>query len=285
MSEKVVVIGAGVMGRGIAHVSAMAGYTSILVDVSPAQLEQAMQGIETALEKGLARGKVTTDQVAATRSNLSTALDLKEAALNADFVIEAVPENMRLKTDLFGTLGEVVSPDCILATNTSSLSVTQIAAATPHPSRVIGAHFFNPPHIVKLLEIVVAKQTDEQTLTRLKAFGERLNREMIVVKDSPGFATSRLGLALGLEAIRMLEEGVASAEDIDRAMELGYRHPMGPLKLTDLVGLDTRLKIAEYLYEVLGTENFRPPALLRQLVSEGKIGKKSGQGFYDWNKA
>jgi 3-hydroxybutyryl-CoA dehydrogenase len=282
MSDKVVVIGAGVMGRGIAHVSAMAGYRTILVDVSPAQIESAMEAIRANVRKGIDRGKVTQSQATSLEKNLSTSLDMLEASENAHFVIEAVPENIQLKSQLLAQIAEVVSEDTVLATNTSSLSVTQIASAVPHPSRVIGAHFFNPVHIVKLLEIITAEQTSDHTLQRLKELGHDLNREMIVVRDSPGFATSRLGLVIGLEAIRMLEEGVASAEDIDRAMELGYRHPMGPLKLTDLVGLDTRLKIAQYLYGKLGTEQFKPPALLERMVDQGRLGKKSGQGFYNW---
>ena len=230
----------------------------------------------------MARGKVSTEEQAALSHCLTTNTNVKEACIGADLVIEAVPEIMDLKIRIFEDVASVVDAKTILATNTSSLSVGQLAGALPNPERVIGAHFFNPPHIVKLLEIITAPQTSEQTLRRLKAFGEDTKREMIVVRDSPGFATSRLGLVIGLEAIRMLEEGVASAEDIDRAMELGYRHPMGPLKLTDLVGLDTRLKIAEYLHESLNSEGFRPPELLRKMVAEGHLGKKSGKGFYDW---
>ena len=282
MNERVVVIGAGVMGRGIAGISAMASYPTVLVDVVPDQLRSAVESIHRNTEKGVARGKVTADEQAALSHYLTTNTDVKEASVGADIVIEAVPEIMDLKIKIFEDVASVVEPKTILATNTSSLSVGQLAGALPNPERVIGAHFFNPPHIVKLLEIITAPQTSEQTLRRLKAFGEDTKREMIVVRDSPGFATSRLGLVIGLEAIRMLEEGVASASDIDRAMELGYRHPMGPLKLTDLVGLDTRLKIAEYLHEALKSEGFRPPELLRKMVAEGNLGKKSGKGFYDW---
>jgi 3-hydroxybutyryl-CoA dehydrogenase len=282
MNERVIVIGAGVMGRGIAGISAMASYPTVLVDVVPDQLRSAVESIHRNTEKGVAKGKVSAESQAALSHYLTTCTDIKEASVGADIVIEAVPEIMELKIKIFEDVASVVDSKTILATNTSSLSVGQLASALPNPERVIGAHFFNPPHIVKLLEIITAPQTSDQTLRRLKNFGEDTHREMIVVRDSPGFATSRLGLVIGLEAIRMLEEGVASAQDIDRAMELGYRHPMGPLKLTDLVGLDTRLKIAEYLHEALKSEAFRPPDLLRKMVAQGHIGKKSGKGFYDW---
>lgn len=282
MSDRVVVIGAGVMGRGIAGISAMASYPTVLVDVSPEQLRSAVETIHRNTEKGVERGKVSAGEQEALSHCLTTSTVLSEAVQGADIVIEAVPEVMELKIQIFSEVAANVGTKTILATNTSSLSVGTLADALPHPERVIGSHFFNPPHIVKLLEIITAPKTSADTLERLKGYGESLKREMIVVRDSPGFATSRLGLVIGLEAIRMLEEGVATAEDIDRAMELGYRHPMGPLKLTDLVGLDTRLKIAEYLHEALDSEAFRPPKLLREMVAAGKLGKKSGSGFYEW---
>jgi 3-hydroxybutyryl-CoA dehydrogenase len=190
---------------------------------------------------------------------------------------------MELKQEIFARLGAVCRPEAILATNTSSLSIARIASAAPRPERVIGLHFFNPPHIMKLLEVVVAEKTSEETLAAARQLAERLGKTAIVVKDSPGFATSRLGLVLGLEAMRMLEQGVASAQDIDRAMELGYGHPMGPLRVSDLVGLDVRLSIAEILHQEIG-ETFRPPAILRRLVQEGKLGKKAGQGFHRWDE-
>lgn len=282
MNEQVVVIGAGVMGRGIAGISAMASYSTVLVDVSAEQLHSAVASIHNNAQKGVDRGKVTSAEQGALSCCLTTSVDLSAAVEGATLVIEAVPESMPLKIELFRSIAQAVSEETIFATNTSSLSIGELASALPIPQRVIGAHFFNPPHIVKLLEIITAESTSGTTLARLKAFGSSLKREMIVVRDSPGFATSRLGLVIGLEAIRMLEEGVASAQDIDRAMELGYRHPMGPLKLTDLVGLDTRLKIAEYLHQALGSEAFRPPALLKEMVAAGKVGKKCGQGFYTW---
>ncbi len=280
--QRFVVIGAGVMGHGIAQVAAMAGYDTILTDMDEEVLDRGLAQVRANLDKGVDRGKVTVEQREAALSGLSGATSLEDVVGDASVVVEAVPEVLELKCAIFETLDRLAPADAILGSNTSSLSITAIAAATQHPERVIGLHFFNPVHIVKLLEIVTALQTSEETLSRARAIGEALEREMIVVRDSPGFATSRLGLVLGLEAIRMLESGVASAEDIDRAMELGYRHPMGPLRLTDLVGLDTRLKIAEALHRELGGEQFRPPPLLRQMVRAGKLGKKSGQGFYSW---
>lgn len=280
--QSLVVIGAGVMGNGIAHVSAMAGFKTVLSDISSEALDGARARIEANLEKGIQLGKVARDAAQDALDRLSLETDFTKAVGDAQIVIEAVPEKMELKQSIFETLGRLCGPEVMLGTNTSSLPITAIAAAARYPERVVGLHFFNPVHIVRLLEIITAVQTDDATLERARALGEALEREMIVVRDSPGFATSRLGLVLGLEAIRMLEAGVASAEDIDRAMELGYRHPMGPLKLTDLVGLDTRLKIAEALHSELGGEQFRPPPLLRQMVRAGKLGKKSGQGFYAW---
>lgn len=280
--QRFVVIGAGVMGHGIAQVAAMAGYDTILTDMNNDALDRGLAHVRANLDKGVDRGKVTPEMRDAALTRLSGSTDLEGMVCDASVVIEAVPEVLDLKIKLFSMLDRLAPTDALLGSNTSSLPITAIAAATEHPERVIGMHFFNPVHIVKLLEIVTALQTSEETLSRARAIGEALGREMITVRDSPGFATSRLGLVLGLEAIRMLESGVASAEDIDRAMELGYRHPMGPLKLTDLVGLDTRLKIAEALHSELGGEQFRPPPLLRQMVRAGKLGKKSGQGFYSW---
>ncbi len=285
MGDRLVVIGAGVMGHGIAQIGAMAGYETVLVDLDARVLEHALGAVRRNLDEGVARGKVDEETRERALSGLRTSTSLQAEVPGAAYVIEAVPEDLGLKQRLFAELDALAGPeaDVVLGTNTSSLSVARIAQATSRPERVIGTHFFNPPHILRLLEIVRPPGTSEATLERTRALGQRTGREMIVVDDSPGFATSRLGLVLGLEAIRMLESGVASAEDIDRAMELGYRHPMGPLRLTDLVGLDTRLRIAEYLHEELESEAFRPPALLRRLVAEGRLGRKSGQGFYDWS--
>ncbi len=279
--KKVAVLGAGTMGHGIAQVAAQSGFVTVLFDVDAGALARGVEKIKENLAGGVAKGKVTEEEKWAALGRVKPSTDLVAAADGALLVVEAIPERMELKASVFETLGQAAPPDAILATNTSSLSVTEIAAKAAGPHRVVGMHFFNPPHVVKLLEIVRAEQTSEETVRRARELGEAMGREMIVVADSPGFATSRLGLVIGLEAMRMLEAGVASAADIDRAMELGYRHPMGPLRLTDLVGLDVRLSIAEYLHREIG-EQFRPPAILRKLVRAGHLGKKTGRGFYEW---
>jgi 3-hydroxybutyryl-CoA dehydrogenase len=279
----VAVLGAGTMGHGIAQVAATSGFDVRLHDVEPAFVERGMERIRANLRKGVERGKLDEAMAAAALGRLSTTTDLAAACGGADLVVEATPEDLELKRSLFRRVAKVAAPHAVLASNTSSLGIGDIAAAVPDPGRVIGMHFFNPPYVLTLLEIVRAETTSDETLAAAREAGARMGRDVIVVRDSPGFATSRLGLVLGLEAVRMLEAGVASAEDIDRAMELGYRHPMGPLKLTDHVGLDVRLAIAEHLHREIG-EQFRPPELLRRLVAEGKLGKKSGQGFYRWDE-
>ena len=237
--------------------------------------------IQANLEVGVSKGKVTAADRDAALARITCVETLPSLAA-CQLVIEAIPEKLALKQDLFKTLCALCAPDAILASNTSSLSLTEIAAAATNPQRVVGLHFFNPVHLMKLLEVVRAFQTSDETLEAVKGFGAAIKKELIVVKDSPGFASSRLGVALGLEATRMLEEGVASAADIDRAMKLGYGHPMGPLELGDLVGLDVRLAIAEYLYAETGSPTFRPPQLLKKMVRAGKLGKKSGEGFYTY---
>jgi 3-hydroxybutyryl-CoA dehydrogenase len=278
----VAVLGAGTMGHGIAQVCAAAGCAVRLYDVDEDAVRAGVARIEANLDKGIERGKVTAKERAATLANLSTATAIAEAVRDADLVIEAAPESMELKERLFREVDEAVPGHAILATNTSSLSIGRIATAVAVPDRFVGMHFFNPVHIMALVEVVWGPETSKATRDAAVDFARRLGKEPIVVKDAPGFASSRLGIVLGMEAIRMVEQGVASAEDIDKAMELGYRHPMGPLKLTDLVGLDVRLGIAEYLHETIGTDAFEPPDLLRRMVAEGKLGKKSGQGFYTW---
>lgn len=280
--ERAGVIGAGTMGHGIAQVCAAAGITVTLYDIDQQRVEAGLARIRSNLDEGLARGKVTEAAREATLERLRGTTDLAEAARDAELLVEAIPEQLDLKRALFRQLDALSAPDAILATNTSSLSVARIAEAVRDPSRVVGTHFFNPVHIMKLLEVVFHPGTSSEVLDAVRRFGERIGKQCITVKDSPGFATSRLGVALGMEAIRMLEEGVASAEDIDAAMVLGYRHPIGPLKLTDLVGLDVRMHIGEYLARELGNPAFEPPAMLRRLVAEGKLGQKTGEGFYRW---
>jgi 3-hydroxybutyryl-CoA dehydrogenase len=278
----VAVLGAGTMGHGIAQVSAMAGYDVVLYDPQPLAVEKGLAKIGDNLAKGVERGKVAQGDADACRARLKPADALKDAVAGAWMVIEAAPEQMEIKERIFAEVYGLAPEGAILASNTSSLSVTRIAAATGAPERVIGLHFFNPVHIMKLLEVVRGRDTSQATVDAALEYARRIGKEPIVVTDTPGFASSRLGVVLGLEAMRMVEQGVATPQDIDKAMELGYNHPMGPLKLTDVVGLDVRLGIAEYLHRELGGEQYRPPELLRRMVAEGRLGKKSGQGFYDW---
>jgi len=278
----VAVLGAGTMGHGIAQVAAAGGCEVRLYDVDGAAAAAGFERIRENLDQGIARGKVTEDERERTLARIRPTGSLPDAVRDADLVIEAAPESIDLKARIFADVDASARDDAVLATNTSSLSIARIADSVREPGRFIGLHFFNPVHIMKLVEVVCGPQTAERTRETAVAFVERLGKEAVVVNDAPGFASSRLGVALGMEAIRMVEQGVASPEAIDKAMELGYRHPMGPLRLTDLVGLDVRLGIAEYLHEALGSEAFAPPELLRRMVAEGKLGRKSGRGFYDW---
>ena len=277
------VLGAGTMGHGIAQVLAQCGIETRLFDVAEAAVEKGLSKLRANLDKGVARGKVTEAERDAANSRLSGTTDMDVALEGVQLVIEAVPERMDLKTSIFEDLGERTGADVLLATNTSSLPITEIAAAAAHPERVVGMHFFNPVHIMKVVEVVRAGSSSEAAVSCALDLARRMGKQPIDVRDAPGFASSRLGIAIGMEAIRMLEEGVGSAADIDKAMTLGYGFPMGPLKLTDLVGLDVRLSIAEYLTGALG-ERFTPPQLLKDKVARGELGKKSGQGFYDWSE-
>ncbi len=281
--QTVAVLGAGTMGHGIAHVSALAGCSVTLYDVSAEAADRGLANIRRNMDKGVDRGKLDAAVRDAALPRVRAVADLKQAVMGADLVVEAVPEKLALKQELFSTLEPWVGEDTILGTNTSSLSVGSIASATRRPERVIGLHFFNPVHIMKLLEIVVADETSDEVLARSRAYGEAIGKQCITVKDFPGFATSRLGVCLGMEAIRMVEQGVASPADIDAAMVLGYRHPVGPLKLTDMVGLDVRMHIGEYLAKELGNPAFEPPNMMREMVAEGRLGKKAGRGFYEWD--
>jgi 3-hydroxybutyryl-CoA dehydrogenase len=281
--ETLAVIGAGTMGRGIAQTAATSGYRVVLVDADPRALSGGVAAIESAFGILVEKGRLTDSGRDVARASLSAASTLEDGVKDAGLVIEAVPESLELKERIFRALHASAPPDAILASNTSSLPISAIARASGRPAQVLGMHFFNPVPVMPLLEIVRAESTSDATLLAAVTVAARLGKEPIVVRDSPGFATSRLGVLLGLEAIRMLEAGVASAEDIDKAMTLGYRHPMGPLRLTDLVGLDVRLAIAEHLHRELGSEAFRPPELMRRMVAEGSLGKKSGRGFYRWD--
>lgn len=280
---RIAILGAGTMGHGIAQVAAACGYDVALSDVDEDALGTGMERLAANLAKGVEKGKMNEEDRASALARVAATTDLAEAVADADLVVEAAPERLDLKEQIFAAVDSAAPDGAVLASNTSSLSISRIAEATRRPDAVIGMHFFNPPYALKLLELVRGEQTSDATTDAARAHGERMGREIITVTDSPGFATSRLGLVLGLEAIRMVEQGVASPEDIDTAMAQGYGHPMGPLRLTDLVGLDVRLAIAEGLFEALGTDAFRPPDLLRQMVEDGRLGRKSGRGFYDWD--
>lgn len=283
MIRQIAVIGTGTMGRGIAYLAAVSGHDTVVFDSDRAALDGAKAWIESTLMKGVERSKLTSEAADGALSRVHLATDIEPAVRGADLIIEAVPENLQLKSDIFAQADLFCSEETILASNTSSISISKLAGNVERRDRFIGLHFFNPPHLMKLIEIVRGERTSDETVAEMQALAKKMGKDAIVVRDTPGFATSRLGVAIGLEAIRMFEEGVASAEDIDRAMELGYNHPMGPLRLTDLVGLDVRLGIAEYLAGSLGPR-FEPPQLLRDMVAEGKLGKKTGRGFYEWNE-
>jgi 3-hydroxybutyryl-CoA dehydrogenase len=279
--RRVAVLGAGTMGHGIAQAAATAGFQVTLRDIDDGMIAKGLRSIESNLSKGVERGKVTEDERERALSLIRTTTRLEETA-GCDLFIEAVPERLDLKRETLGAVESLAATDFIFASNTSSLSITEIAEGSRLSARVVGMHFFNPVHIMRLVEIVKGRDTSEETIEAVRSVALRMKKEPIVVRDVPGFASSRLGVALGLEAMRMVEEGVAGAKDIDTAMELGYNHPMGPLRLTDLVGLDVRLHIAEYLHSKLGSERFRPPDILRRMVAEGKLGRKTGEGFYQW---
>lgn len=279
----VAVIGAGTMGAGIAQVCAQAGWKTNLFDAFPEGLERGMNTIDAFWDKGIARGKTTPEQKVEWAANLHAVSDMADAVGDVDLVIEAVPEIPELKHKIFADLGAMTREDCILGTNTSSLSIADIAAASGRADKVIGMHFFNPVPIMKLLELVKHESCSDETIAVAEAAGKAMGKTTILVKDIPGFATSRLGVVLGNEAIRMLADGVASAKDIDTAMVLGYKHPMGPLALTDLVGLDVRRDILLNLKQSFNDDSYTPHPLLEKMVSEGRLGKKSGKGIYDWS--
>ncbi|HTE87685.1 MAG TPA: 3-hydroxyacyl-CoA dehydrogenase NAD-binding domain-containing protein [Terriglobales bacterium] len=277
----IAVIGAGIMGRGIAHVAALGGYRTILEDLLPNALRKAEDEIRLNLDKAVDLGKISAGAAEAARGRLEYAGSVDEAAREADLVIEAVPEEMESKIEIFTLLDKICRPGTILASNTSSLNITEIASVTYRAKKILGMHFFNPVHKMKLLEIVRALETDDDTLTTAVEVGKRMGKDVVVIKESPGFITSRINAMIGNEAFCMLQEGIASAEDIDKALKLGLNHPMGPFEMVDLVGLDTRLHILEYLHKTLG-EKYRPAPLLVQYVKAGRLGRKSGRGVYEY---
>jgi len=282
--KTVAVIGAGIMGRGIAHVAALGGYRTILEDLLPNALRKAETEIRTNLDKAVELGKISAPDADAAFKRLEYAGSVEEAARQADLVIEAVPEEMESKIEIFTLLDKICRPDTILASNTSSLSITEIASVTYRAKKILGMHFFNPVHKMKLLEIVRALETDDDALATAVEVGKRMGKEVVVIREAPGFITSRINAMIGNEAFYMLQEGIASPEDIDKALKLGLNHPMGPFELVDLVGLDTRLHILEYLHKSLG-EKYRPSPLLVQYVKAGRLGRKAGRGVYDYAAA
>jgi 3-hydroxybutyryl-CoA dehydrogenase len=281
--KTIAVIGAGTMGRGIAHSAALGGYRTILEDILPNALRRAESEIRANLDKAVDLGKVTAGDADAAFSRLEFAGSVDEAARQADLVIEAVPEELESKIEIFTLLDKICRPTTVLASNTSSLSLTEIASVTYRPQKIVGMHFFNPVHKMKLLEIVRALETCDDTLATAVNVGNRMGKEVVVIRESPGFVTSRINAMIGNEAFYMLQEGIASAEDIDKALKLGLNHPMGPFELVDLVGLDTRLHILEYLHKTLG-EEFRPAPLLVQYVKAGRLGRKSGRGVFEYRE-
>jgi len=278
----IAVIGAGTMGRGIAHVAALGGYRTLLEDLLPDALRKAENEIRTNLNKAVELGKISAGAAGEAQSRLEYAGSVEDAAREADLVIEAVPEEMESKVEIFTLLDKVCRPGTILASNTSSLSITEIASVTYRAPKCLGMHFFNPVHKMKLLEIIRALETDDDTLATAVEVGRRIGKEVVVVKESPGFITSRINAMIGNEAFYMLQEGIASAHDIDKALKLGLNHPMGPFELVDLVGLDTRLHILEYLHKTLG-EKYHPAPLLVQYVKAGRLGRKAGRGVYEYS--
>lgn len=282
--QTIAVIGAGIMGRGIAHAAALGGYRTILEDLLPGALRKAETEIRANLDKAVELGKVASHDADAAFRRLEYASSVEEAAREADLVIEAVPEEMESKIEIFTLLDKICRPTTMLASNTSSLSVTEIASVTYRAKKCVGMHFFNPVHKMKLLEVVRALETDDESLATAVEVGTRMGKEVVVIKESPGFITSRINAMIGNEAFYMLQEGIASAADIDKALKLGLNHPMGPFELVDLVGLDTRLSVLEYLHKSLG-DKYRPAPLLVQYVKAGRLGRKSGRGVYEYPDA
>lgn len=279
--QTITVVGAGIMGAGIAHVAALGGFKTILNDISVEILQQALLTIQKNLYTGVELGKVTEEAMKTTLGNIELDDHLERAARDADMIIEAVTEDIEVKLRLFAQLNQLCKKEAILASNTSSLSITEMAAITDRPDAFIGMHFFNPVHKMKLVEIIRGLETSEETIVTATAVAARMRKETVVIKESPGFITSRINALIGNEAFYMLEDDIASAEDIDKAVKLGLNHPMGPFEMADMVGLDTRLSVLSYLHRMLG-EKYRPCPLLVKYVKAGRLGKKVGRGVYDY---
>lgn len=280
--KNITVIGAGTMGRGIAHAAAVGGFEVCLFDVDSVQLENAKNTILKNLEKGVERQKISEIKMREAFSRISYQTEIEKSVESTNFIIEAVPESLELKIEIFKSLDALCDPSVIFASNTSTMSPTEIGSATNRPDRCIAMHFFNPVHIMRLIEIITGLDTSEETLEITKQVGEQMGKEIVTVNEFPGFVTSRMNCVIGNEAMNMLMEGVASAKDIDKAIKLGLNHPMGPLEMADLVGLDTRLKNMEYLHQTLG-EKYRPSPILTKYVKANRLGRKSGKGFYDYS--
>ena len=280
-SHRIVVVGAGLMGTGIAHAFAASGFPTALVDMNADALEKSRLNITNILESGVQRGKITEAESSAAKKRLVCSTDLEKSATGAHLLIETVSENLDLKQRIIKQAEPLLAPDAIIATNTSALSVTEIATACKSPERLIGMHFFNPVHKMKLVEIVLGLATDEMTLDNTRAYSDAIGKTSIVVSESPGLTTSRMSAMMGNEAMYMLQEGIASAEDIDTALRMGFNHPMGPLELGDLTGWDTRLSVLHYLHKTLG-EKFRPCPLIIKMVAAGRFGRKVGHGVYKY---
>ncbi|PET78068.1 3-hydroxybutyryl-CoA dehydrogenase [Bacillus sp. AFS001701] len=283
MVKNLVVIGSGVMGRGIAYVGAVSGLTVALVDINEAAIKNAEAELNTIFENALLRGKLTKVQEQQAKVNLSYLTDLQKAASNADFIIEAVTEKAEIKKQVFEAIEQFAPAHCIFATNTSTMSPTEIASYAKRPALTIAMHFFNPVHKMPLVEIIRGLETSDETAEAIKKLAEEMGKETVVINEFPGFVTSRISALVGNEAFYMLQEGLGTPEEIDKAIKLGLRYPMGPFELADMVGLDARLNNLNYLHEKLG-EKYRPAPLLEQYVKAGRLGRKSGKGVYDYTQ-